>query len=349
MIKVLIPSMPTADDLLPYLRQIDESRIYVKGGPLVRRLELELAALVRAPVKVVGNGTVAIELALRALRLPRGSSVLVPAVTFVATGQAILNAGLQPVIAAVEPGTFQLNAETAIDICAADKRIAAVVPVAAFGLAVPVCDWEQFNIATRVPVVIDAAGAIYDQSTSPCTEMLITFSLNATKALGAGEGGAVASCNLVLNERVEALANFGPGGTNARMSEYHAAVALASLRTRPDWRGPIFARYAERFGGPGMGRILGGRQSHRTLLPVLLPPGVNATDVADRLRGLGIETKPWYRPFLDERHEFMHCEKWGPTTYTEILRERLIGLPFHAFLSVDDVDAVCDALAETMA
>jgi dTDP-4-amino-4,6-dideoxygalactose transaminase len=93
MIRVLIPSMPTADELLPFLREIDERKVYVNGGPLVRRLEAEDRGLDESPCTVVSNGTLSLELALRAMNLPQGCGVLVPAVTYVASAQAIVNAG----------------------------------------------------------------------------------------------------------------------------------------------------------------------------------------------------------------------------------------------------------------
>lgn len=351
MIKVLIPSMPTADELLPFLREIDATRHYVKGGPLVRRLEVELSALTRSPCTVVSNGTVSLELALRAMDLPRGSGVLVPAVTFVASAQAIVNAGLQPVICDVAPDTWQLDAEMARSICAhaLPGAISAVMPVAAFGRDVPIAPWEAFAASTGLRVLIDAAGAIYDQCSSTNPAIVISYSLNATKALGAGEGGVVATSDLRLGEHVASLANFGPGGTNARMSEYHAAVALASLNIAPDWRGQLGMRYFARLPERTRGGLFGGEQSRRTLLCVALPRNRSAESVGMALAHDGIETKAWYRPYLDERDEFLQCPKYGPMPNTEMLRQRLLGLPYHAFLTEGDVDFVCKKLEEAIA
>lgn len=349
MIKVLVPSMPTADDLLPYLRQIDESRVYVKNGPLVKRLEFELSALTRAPCTVVANGTVSLELALRALDLPRGAGVLVPACTFVATGQAIVNAGLSPVLVDVDAQTWQLSAERAQQICQADRSIRLALPVAAFGRAVPIEPWELFTYETGLPVLIDAAGAIYDQASSPLPDIIVSYSLNATKALGAGEGGVVATCDLILLERVASLANFGPGGTNARMSEYHAAVALASMKRRAedDWRTPLTVWYADHW---PTGCTVGGEpQARRTLLPVLLPEHCSAPSAVEAMAAAGIEAKLWYRPYLDERQEFIGCARIGPMDVTNQLRQRLLGLPYHAFLTEDDVATVCTTLERAIA
>ena len=345
MIKVLVPSMPTADEILPWLRQMDEAKVYVNHGPMVQLLERELAMLVcKAPCAVVSNGTLALELALRALNLPAGADVLVPAVTYVATGQAIVNAGLTPVICDVNPVSWTLRADTAFEIAKNHRVLHAVVPVAAFGVPLPIADWERFIDATGLPVVMDAAGAIMDQAPPVSNRISICYSLHATKALGAGEGGVVASRDETVVASVRDLANFGAGGTNAKMSEYHASAALASMRRTSSWRETVNRAYAHGL-PPGIGLQGGMLQPNRTLLPVLLPKSAPmASLVCAKLQEAGIESKLWYRPFLDERTQFHGFAKWGQLTTTEMLRQRLLGLPYHQFLTEADVADVCQCL-----
>lgn len=345
LIKVLQPDMPPAAAVLPYLLGMDESRIFVNNGPLLRRLEDQLTQITRSHCTVVSNGTVSMELALRAMSLPSGSNILVPAVTYVATGQAIVNAGHVPVLCDVDPDTWQLTAERAAEIVTYDRTIRAVVPVAAFGLPVPIAGWERFSYDINIPVLIDAAGAILCQETSVIPEIVVSYSLHATKAVGAGEGGVIATCDLNLLERVASLANFGPGGTNAKMSEYHAAVALASLQRLNPWRSDVCRWYEARL--PASVQQQRGAQLWRTLFPVLLAKGHDAAAVCQEMRKAGIETKQWYRPFLDERAEFGRRHR--PLPVTDMLRARMLGLPFHAFLTEDDVVRVCDTLSELIA
>lgn len=350
MIRVLVPDMPTADDLLPYLRRMDAEKRYVNGGPLMRELEASLGDLVHAPVAALSNGTMAIELALRALRLPRGSSVAVPAVTFVATGQAIANAQLKPVICDVDPATWQLTPECLVEV-ADSWQIRAVIPVAAFGMPVPVEPWEKFARDTRVPVVIDAAGALIEQQVSQSPNLITTFSLHATKFVGAGEGGAIATFDRFLLQRIAQMAAFGPYGTNAKMSEYHAAVGLASLDTarisaKIERNAAVARAYLD---GLGVSMLLQRPpRGDTTLLPVLLPDGHKAVDVQLALDRHEVESRQWYRPFLDELQQFGNAPRPFKLPITSLLRERMLCLPFHGHLSGADVAHVCFALREAL-
>jgi len=102
-IPLMMPSLPTARELLPYLERIDAARWYSNFGPLVSEFEARIAASFASagPCRVVSlsSCTAGIELALRALALPAGAPILVPALTFIATASAVRCAGLSPVSA----------------------------------------------------------------------------------------------------------------------------------------------------------------------------------------------------------------------------------------------------------
>ena len=269
-IPLLIPDLPNAAELRPYLERIDAARWYSNFGPLCREFESALAAMFNqhnaAPVQVttVGNCTLGLELALTALDLEPGSRVLVPALTFVATATAVVRAGLVPVVADVDPQSWLLTPEIARAACA-ELEIAAVLPVATFGCPHDMAGWDRFSADTGLPVVIDAAGAFGNQwQTGNAT---LVFSLHATKSLAAGEGGLVVSRDRRLVARVRQLSNFGINldpeagvpvgqvdapGTNAKLSEYHAAVGLGGSRAMACAGAPahrLFGRYCRLLDG----------------------------------------------------------------------------------------------------
>src|SRR5262249_18312269 len=119
-------------------------------------------------------------------------------------------------------------------------RVGVVVPVAPFGRPVAQAPWKAFAQKTGVKIVIDGAASFDTVLTSPercIADIPVAFSFHATKSFGTGEGGAIATSDVGLAERVTQALNFGFYGTrdsrvantNGKMSEFHAAVGLAEL------------------------------------------------------------------------------------------------------------------------
>ena len=357
-IPLLIPDLPPAEAVLPFLKRIDANRWYTNFGPLLREFERELIGQVGGGntllhLVTMANATVAIELALQALHLPKGARVLVPGLTFVATGTAVIRAGFEPVICDVDRDNWLLTPAIASAAFAA-TQIDAVLPVATFGCPQDVALWHAWSEEHGIPVVIDAAGAFGNQPVGPVP---VVFSLHATKSLGIGEGGFVASNDRTYIERIRRLSNFGIGpnhgevdepGTNAKMSEYHAAVGLAAL---PRWLAKREVRLSLQAGY----RLA--MQQHcpnvewqdkpegiPVILPVAMPSGVDAGAIASRLAARGIETRRWYCPPLSEHPAFAPYDKVGTLAVSRDLANRLLGLPFHMHLDVDDISTVCSEL-----
>src|SRR5262249_42970062 len=222
----------------PYMRQIDGARIYSNFGPHARSLEARLARQFGLPpegVVSVSNATVGLSLALAAQHPEPGSLCAIPAWTFAATPHAVTQAGLLPYFVDVDPMTWALDPETvAQEIARAPGKVGAVMPVAPFGRPLDVAPWDEFRERTGLAVVIDAA-ACFDSLVPGRVPSVV--SLHATKVLGIGEGGCVATRDTELIEDLRARANFGfyqsrqsrVSATNAKLSEYHAAIGLAAL------------------------------------------------------------------------------------------------------------------------
>src|SRR6266404_2648457 len=158
------PRLPLADEIVPYLRRIDESRWYSNGGPLAGEFEARLSTHAGGgAVATVANATVGLALALLAYDVPPGSFCMVPAWTFAATGHAIQLAGLVPWIVDVDPKSWALESQSARDFLRdAPGPVGAVVPVSPFGQRIDLATWESFRDETGVAVVIDAA-AMFDR------------------------------------------------------------------------------------------------------------------------------------------------------------------------------------------
>lgn len=354
MLHVCTPYLPTADELLPWLRRLDKTKVYTNEGPLVRELESGVAQFLGEPmrrVSAVSNGTLAIQLALQA-SCRRGDTVAVPSVTYVATAQAVANAGLRPYVVDVRPERgWQMAPEDVPD------WIYRAVPVAAYGGAVDTAPWAEWAADRRAKlgrssVVVDAAGAILCQRLSPSPDVLVCFSLHATKPLGAGEGGLMSSANHEWVGNAARLATFGRRGTNAKMSEYHAAVALAGLDgdfmlRKLGRMDAVWAAYAEHLGLTVVPLFPGKPPS--TLLPVLLPHGArHAEAVGKSLTAAGFQSKRWYAPFVHERGQEFSVGRPEDYPVASELSRRCLGIPYHSHMEPEDAVRVCQALAEEL-
>ncbi|HEX4197798.1 MAG TPA: DegT/DnrJ/EryC1/StrS family aminotransferase [Caulobacteraceae bacterium] len=353
------PSMPTAHVLAPYLAQMDEARWYSNFGPLLRAFEQRLADRFAPPafVATAANGTLALTLALQAMGAEAGGFCAVPAWTFVATAHAVIQAGLVPWFVDVDPQTWMIDpARLEAALGEAPGRIAAALPVAAFGRVPDLAAWARFRERTGIPVLLDAAAAFDALAEAPVPAMV---SLHATKALGVGEGGFVVSEDDSLIATIRELTTFGFRGsresrrvaTNAKLSEYAAAVGLASLDGWPAAR----LRYglaAQRLrialadqpavafqDGWGVGWV-------SSVCVVRLPDGA-ADAVEAHLTAAGIETRRWWGAGCHASPAFAAAPRADLAT-TETLAASTLGLPFAADLTADEVERVAKALANAL-
>ncbi len=369
-VPLLVPDLPSPQELMPYLHRMHEARHYSNFGPLVCELEQLLAVRFQATtptaaVTTASSATLALELALNALDLPPGSRVLVPALTFVATATAVVRAGHVPVLGDVDPDSWLLTPGMAWQM---RQHVAfdAVVPVATFGAPQDMAAWALFEQSTGLPVIVDAAGAFGSQwlHGSPGT---LVFSLHATKSLPAGEGGLVVSTNAALVAKVRQMSNFGinlhpgarvpPGvlasmGTNAKMSEYHAAVGLASLArwdACAQQRRALYSSLRSALNAASGGSLRWQSLSPEGLAaPVLLCVRLPGSAHRSRLERLcqkeHIVTRRWYQPLLGEIRGTAARWESAPTPHAHAIARDLIGLPFFPSMTTQQQHAVADAV-----
>lgn len=369
-IPLLVPDMPSPQELLPWLERMHAARHYSNFGPLVRELESVFAqqsGMQQELLTTVANATQGLELALQALDLPAGSHVLIPALTFVATATAVVRAGHMPVLADVDAKTWMLTPEIAHAACER-MRIDAVLPVATFGMPHDMRAWQQFERDTGLPVVIDAAAAYGSQWLQDAKGTLV-FSLHATKSLPAGEGGLVISTRPDLAAKVRQLSNFGinldPGagvpvgalaslGSNAKMSEYHAAIGLASLqkwephamarqRLHADLMHEINQASGQRLAWQAQGA--GGPLMAPTLLCARLPDATARAALEQACRQARIMTRRWYQPLLQHMSVLQQRCLSLETPNAEALAQTLLGLPFFLGMTLEQRRRVCDAVS----
>jgi dTDP-4-amino-4,6-dideoxygalactose transaminase len=343
LIPVMRPKLPTADELLPYLRRIDEARWYSNYGPLLLELRDRFAAHFKVEnnhVAIVANGTVALSAALVAAGARPGTKCLLPSWTFVGSAAAAWAANLQPHFVDVDPATWMLDPEQLrkrSDL----KEVGAVMVVSAFGSPVDTAAWDAFTEDTGIPVIIDGAASFDTVASVPrarAGRSAVMISLHATKVFGVGEGGLLLSTDTALVERFNQVCNFGVWGSpagqilgyNGKLSEYNAAVGLAMFETWPARRARVVQlteRYREILGSVRGIELVPGYGDGWVSCYCNIKTDAPAQSVIDGLAERGIETRRWWQSGVHVQKAYRDFPR-DPLPVTERLASTVFGLPF---------------------
>jgi dTDP-4-amino-4,6-dideoxygalactose transaminase len=348
------PRLPDSAALLPYLREIDANRYYSNFGPLVQRFQERLTSAMRfvggdGLLATCANATLGLAAALIAQGARPGDLCLMPSWTFVASPLAAMLAGMTPFFVDVDEEDWTLNPTTAEHgLAAAPSRVGAVMVVAPFGRPMAVAAWDEFARSTGRPVVIDAAAAFdaIEVGRAP-----VVVSLHATKVLGVGEGGFVASTDHALIRAVARCCNFGFFGSretgmpafNAKMSEYHAAVGLAALDRWPETRGEfqrVANAYRRHLADLPVTPLDGSGQRWVAATCVVRFADAPTEEIAARLADSGIETRFWWNRGCHREALFAGLPRMA-LPVTDALAAATLGLPCYVDLPDDGIAAIC--------
>ncbi|MCP5476039.1 MAG: aminotransferase class I/II-fold pyridoxal phosphate-dependent enzyme [Rhodanobacteraceae bacterium] len=212
------------------------------NGPLVQSFEARVAEYlgVRNCVAMC-NGTIALEIAIRALGLQ--GEVIVPSYTFIATAHALHWQGITPVFADIDPNTHNLDPESVRRMIT--PRTTGVIGVHLWGRGAPIEALEEIADQYRLALMFDAAhafGCSYKGRKVGGFGRAEVLSFHATKFFNTFEGGAVVTDDDALAETMRLMRNFGFAGfdnvihpgTNGKMVEACAAMGLVNLDSIED-------------------------------------------------------------------------------------------------------------------
>lgn len=362
---------------IPYGRQtIDEDDIqavvevlrgdWLTTGPKVKQFEEDFSRFVEAPHAVaVSNGTAALHAAMHVLEIGQDDEVIVPAITFAATANAVVYCGASPVFADVCPQTLLVDPESvAKRITARTKAIIAV------DYAGQPCDYAALRkLADEhgLRLVADAChalGATCHGKRVGSIADVSTFSFHPVKHIATGEGGMVTTADADLDRRLRIFRNHGITtdhsqreaagawhyemvdlGFNYRLSDIQCALGVSQLRKLPAWlqrRREIASRYAQAFGESGDVRPLGIRPEveHAWHLYVVRTLGPRDQIFAD-LRGAGLGVNVHYVPVhLHPYYRRTFGTGPGLCPVAEAAYQQILSLPMYPALTDADVDRV---------
>jgi dTDP-4-amino-4,6-dideoxygalactose transaminase len=356
-IPLLRPSLPSLEDYRAQLEPVWESRMLSNfGGQAGHFEELCRAYGGWAHAAAAANCDLALTLAIAALELPPGATVLLPSFTFNSTLHAALWNGLKPRFVDVDPATFCL-APGAVREALAPHGAGLIIATHIFGAA---CDVQQLSALAQdagAALIFDAAHAFATFADGRHVGRFgdaSTFSFSGTKLVTMGEGGVAAFADEDVTERFRYLRAYGFRrdyesryvGLNAKLSELHAALGALTIPRAEEAvaaRAALVARYQERlahlesvrFQEPGAGV-----RSSCTYLGI--DAGAQRDALAEHLEAANIETKAYFRPL----HEMALFQKLPaqPLPVTEHLGRSALCLPLYTDLAVGDVERVCDEI-----
>jgi dTDP-4-amino-4,6-dideoxygalactose transaminase len=355
------PSLPDPDAVTADVRRILASEV-LTNGPYVRRLEEQAAEYLGVRHCVgVSSCTTGLMLVMRASDLT--GDVVLPSFTFAATAHAVVWNGLRPLFADIDPETLTLSPWAAA--MASGVRTSAILATHTYGTPCDVDALSDIAQAAGSALLFDAAHAFGSRRRGVSVGGFghaEVFSLTPTKPLVAGEGGIIATNDDDLADRCRSGRDYGKEpnydfrfvGLNARMSEFHAAVALASMATieeRVERRNAIAAAYLEALSdidGVSFPVVPEGDRSTYKDFTILVDHerfGMDAARLAEALVAEGIETRRYYSPPVHATKAYRPIGRTnGELAVTEATSSRVVTLPLWVGMTDDHVHRVAEAI-----
>lgn len=339
---------------------------HLTQGKIVEQLESSFADVSGCRhVVAVNSGTSALIAALRVLGVGPGDEVVTSPFTFVATVNAILNVGATVRFADIGPD-FTLDPEAVR--AAMNPLTRVIMPVHLYGQPADMVAITKVAESAGVAIVEDAAQAHLATVGGRAAGSFGVgcFSLYATKNVCAGEGGLVTTDDDRIAEQVRILRNQGMRtrydyvmvGDNYRMSDVHAAIALAQLSTleqRTRRRADNAARLRDGLRGtPGLmvPEEMPGRRHvwHQFTVRVTADASLPRDDLAERLTAAGIGSAVYYpRTILDYAIYRGHPRvEQGDFPMARRAAAEVLSLPVHPWVSDSDVDEIIDSVREAL-
>lgn len=356
MIPVTKTFLPEFGDFANQLQVAWETAVLTNNGPLVKKLSTALSqTLGVGNIQLVGNGTLALQLTIKALDL-QGEIITTP-YSYVATTNAILWEGCTPVFVDIDPETFCISPD--LIEAAITEHTTAILATHVYGYP---CDVERIQqIADRhgLKVIYDAAHAfgvrLNGQSLLNHGDCSI-LSFHATKLFHTVEGGAVVCKDTATAKRVFLMSKFGhlgedeylDIGINAKMSELHAAMGLAVLPSVPEIvaaRRECSLRYDELLEGLKLKRpkTIDGLEYNYAYYPVIFPSHEQMMVLRAALHTQDIFPRRYFYPSLNTL-PFLPESLRRPCPVSESIAQRVLALPLYPTLPRQDVERIASCI-----
>ncbi len=370
------------DEIDQAIRRVVESQGFILG-PEVAALEEAIAEYCRTTFAVgCASGSEAILLALMAHGVGPGDEVICPAFTFFATAGSIARLQAVPVLADIEPVSYNLDPDSARAAAQGCRNLRAIVPVHLYGRTADMEAFVRLGDELGVPVIEDAAQALGSRDGQGCPAgsrgSIGCFSFYPSKNLGGyGDGGMLTTSDARLAERLTLLRGHGAEsgyrhellGLNSRLDAIQAAVLRVKLRHLESWheaRRANAAYYDQAFAGAGAAGsslpMAAGDLPLRTPEPptagarhiyhqyVIRVPAAVRDGLRRHLEERGIGTAIYYPIPLHLQPCFRDLgHSKGDLPQSESAAEETLALPIYPELSREQLDLVAGSVIDFVA
>lgn len=360
MINVTKTYLPIFEDYQSILRQIWQAGWLTNGGRFEKELALSLQQYLGVGnLELVANGMLALQLSIKALDL--SGEIITTPFSYVATASAIAWEGLKPIFVDVEEKTFCIDArliESAIT-----ENTSAILATHVYGYPCDVDEIEAVAEKHRLKVIYDAAHCfnvkLNGHSLLHYGDASI-LSFHATKLFHTGEGGAVICRDDAVSKRVHLMKKFGhigeddyfEIGTNAKMSELHAAMGLCVLPKANEIiarRREISGWYDDYLAGQDLQRPLlrPGLEYNYSYYPVVFRSHQTMLRVRQALIDNGIMPRRYFFPSLNTL-PFLQQAGFHSCPISESLAMRVLSLPLYFELEKMQVEKIARVIARSI-
>ena len=308
-----------------------------------------------------GNGTDALEIIMKSLNIGPGDEVIVPALSWISTAEAVNNVGAEPVFADIREDTYTIDPEKIEN--KVTSRTKAIIPVHLYGCPADMNEILVISNKYNIHIIEDCAqahGAEYYDKKAGTFGIASIFSFFPSKNLGAyGDGGAIVTDNQKLYEIAMKISNHGQLktkhehtiiGRNSRLDSIQASILSAKLSYLDKWnsrRNKIAEHYIRRLNVNEEFRL---PLIQTDILHVFHLFVIRCKRRDDMIKLLNKKNISWAvhyphpLPFLDAYKYKNHLPVEFPVSYQAT--EEVISLPIYPELTESQIDLICDQILE---
>lgn len=351
MITVTQTTLPDLQEYISYLKKVWASRWVTNNGEFLQLFEKKLQNYLQVKnLLVVANGTLALQLVLKALDLT--GEVITTPFTFPATTNVIIWEKLQPIFADIDPKTFNLDPQEVKKKIT--KNTCAILAVHVFGNPCYIEELQAIAHQYNLKLIFDAAHCFdvqyHNQSILQYGDAA-TLSFHATKVFHTIEGGAIAVKDKNLFQKLKLLRDFGIKsegmfilpGINAKMNEFQAIMGLCNLKNNKkniQLRKKIYEQYKKTLGNDPKIKFqnLIASQYNYGYCPVCFKTGKIRNKIYSVLLKNKIGTRKYFFPLTTDSRYLKQRRVKSDLKNASVISARILCLPIYPDLKMKDID-----------